>query len=438
MATTATTIPGSQATLGAPSNNLASSLVDQPDNTKTASTVVPNSPAPIAAPAPDPMSQGMINSYTPQVATATATPATATGYTAAQQAGAVSSPITQRVIDPEKETVAGQVAGIINANSPIMQQAQATALQRANDRGLGNSSLAVGAAQDAVLSAATPIGTADANVYGNAANLNTTTQNQFTATKDATQNVINGTNTAAVNAASEFGAGAANTASNLNAQLGTNVGLANSGALNAASTTGVQLSAQQTIQQQQIAANKILSDNSLSSQERNAQLSANTQQTIAAMQSETQKIMNDASLSQSDKNAQLSALTQTNIANASNLLSAANTKLTTDTQTAISLANNASAQIVAGLSASSQQLISKLDDENKITLQTDASAATLHAQAMIAIANIQQSPNVSDKAGAIQQVLDTLSNGLSVMGVVGNSLDFSNPTTTDTGGAVQG
>ncbi len=95
---------------------------------------------------------------------------------------------TMRNVDPATETVAGQVAGIINQNSPLMQQARAGAMSAANDRGLINSSLAVGAGQNAVLNAATPIATSDANVYGNAANINTNTANSLAASNAAALN----------------------------------------------------------------------------------------------------------------------------------------------------------------------------------------------------------------------------------------------------------
>ncbi len=153
--------------------------------------------------------------------------AAGTGYTAAQQAPAVSSDITKREIDPATETTEGRVQGIINSNSPLMQQAQAKAMQAANDRGLGNSSLAVGAAQNAVLGAATPIANADAGIYGNAATLNTTTQNQFAAQKDATQNQINANNTGSTNTASAFSADSRNKASLQNSSLDTQISLSN-------------------------------------------------------------------------------------------------------------------------------------------------------------------------------------------------------------------
>lgn len=64
-----------------------------------------------------------------------------------------------------KQTVQGQIAGIVAADSPLMQQAATMAKQQANQRGLLNSSMAVGAGQNAVYNAALPIAQQDASTY---------------------------------------------------------------------------------------------------------------------------------------------------------------------------------------------------------------------------------------------------------------------------------
>lgn len=92
--------------------------------------------------------------------------------------------------DPDKvqlgaeDMVENRVAGIISKNSPLMQQAHTGALQQMNQRGLVNSSMAVGAGQDAVIRNATPIASQDANTSTTAklANQNAgNTAKQFTA-----------------------------------------------------------------------------------------------------------------------------------------------------------------------------------------------------------------------------------------------------------------
>jgi hypothetical protein len=101
--------------------------------------------------------------------------------------------------------------------------------------------------------------------------------------------------------------------------------------------------------------------------------------------------------------------------------------ISADAQKMIATNNAQNAQIVATLNNTSQMAIAKLDQANKQILQTDANASSLHAQAMQTIAAIQTNPNVVDKEGAIQQVLATLNNGLAIMGIVANTLDFSKP-----------
>lgn len=94
----------------------------------------------------------------------------------------------QRTIDQSKETVQGQMAGLMAADSPYMQQARTRAAQVANGRGLLNSSMAVGAGESAAYDAAAPIANADAQIYGNAANYNTQQTNQALATRDDATN----------------------------------------------------------------------------------------------------------------------------------------------------------------------------------------------------------------------------------------------------------
>jgi len=177
------------------------------------------------------------NAQTKQAATdLTATPTTtgytaeqagSTGYTAQNQTANVYDAATRNAsnwnLTPEQQTVQGQLQGIIASNSPLMQQAQTTALQQMNKRGLLNSSMAVGAGQQAVISQALPIASADAAAYQtqnkfNAEQANVAAAANQAATNEASkfgataENVAAAANQAATNEASKFGASAANTA----------------------------------------------------------------------------------------------------------------------------------------------------------------------------------------------------------------------------------
>ncbi len=115
------------------------------------------------------------------------------------------------------QTAAGQLNQITAQDSPLMQRAATSGLQLANSRGLLNSSMGVGAAQDAVLAAATPIAVNDAGVRAKSAGYNADTANTFAVD-----------NTNATNTANSFAAQAANHASDFNA---TNVFTAQQSAL---------------------------------------------------------------------------------------------------------------------------------------------------------------------------------------------------------------
>lgn len=101
----------------------------------------------------------------------------------------------------EPQTVQNQLQGIIASNSPLMQQARTGALQSMNQRGLLNSSMAIGAGQDAVIRQALPIAQQDAQTFSRAGEFNANTANQMAQF-----------NTGQENAARQFGAGASNQA----------------------------------------------------------------------------------------------------------------------------------------------------------------------------------------------------------------------------------
>jgi hypothetical protein len=106
-----------------------------------------------------------------------------------------------------KQTVQGQLSGILAKNSPLMQRAATTGLQQANARGLLNSSMAVGAAQDAMIDRATPIAQADADVYARSAGYNSDTANKFQIANVDTINQAKSFGAQAINRSNEFNAG---------------------------------------------------------------------------------------------------------------------------------------------------------------------------------------------------------------------------------------
>ena len=114
------------------------------------------------------------------------------------------------------QTVQGQVKAIIDENSPLMQQAETRSLQKANARGLMNSSIAVGAGQSALYDAAAPIAAADAATFARAGEFDAGAKQQ-----------VNLANQGSTNTADQFNAGSINQVNSQNSQLQTNVALNN-------------------------------------------------------------------------------------------------------------------------------------------------------------------------------------------------------------------
>ncbi len=144
-----------------------------------------------------------VASYTP--AQATADVATSKGY----------NPNAFAVTDDQ--TVQGQLSKIMSADSPLLQQAKARANIESNNSGLLDSSMAQGAAEQALLSSALPIAQQDASTYNKE--------------MENTQN--------AKNAAAAFEAQAGNTAELQTSQQETAVAQGNQKAINDAFQTAV-------------------------------------------------------------------------------------------------------------------------------------------------------------------------------------------------------
>jgi hypothetical protein len=142
--------------------------------------------------------------------------ATTTGYTPTAQKTSSYTP-TNWAIDPEatkeSQTVQGQLQGIIAANSPLLQQAEAQARQQMNQRGLLNTSMAVGAGQEAVIKQALPIATQDATLFANQAKYNADIATSAAQFEAAAKNTAFGADKAAQDAAAQFKAAAENASS---------------------------------------------------------------------------------------------------------------------------------------------------------------------------------------------------------------------------------
>ena len=219
---------------------------------------------------PPGLNGGLVNSVTPATPppapttpTYSTTPVTAKTYTA--------TPYDV----PANATVQDRVKAIVGEDSPLMQQAKQRATQEMAQRGLVNSSLAVGAGEQAVIAQALPIAQQDAQTYANAA---TNTANQK-------------------NAASQFNTGSENTVALTNAQQ-TNAAAQNN---------------------QQAAVQLLNTAMTTDAQTRLANLDTQTRLALANFDTQTRQLLQT---NQSASNAYVQAVTNISNISASNTMSA--------------------------------------------------------------------------------------------------------------------
>lgn len=107
---------------------------------------------------------------------------------------------------------------MIGRDSEYMQMAKSNAQRNMSARGLGNSSLAVGANYAAGISASLPIAQQDASAFNEIGMSNTNAKNQFDLSNQAAQNRALSENSNAQNQANTWNATAKDTANKLNQQ----------------------------------------------------------------------------------------------------------------------------------------------------------------------------------------------------------------------------
>jgi hypothetical protein len=139
--------------------------------------------------------------------TASATPAVApTIAPAATYAPAKLDTPANWSITPN-QTVSGQLDNVLGKDSLPMQRARSQGLELSNGRGLLNSTMAIGAAQDSLIGAALPIAQADATANLGVNRYNVDTANNFSTTNANAQTAANSFNTQQTNATNQFNVG---------------------------------------------------------------------------------------------------------------------------------------------------------------------------------------------------------------------------------------
>lgn len=214
---------------------------------------------------------------------------------------AASEKLTAATYDPTKatvnaptDTVQGQLTGLLDPNSALMQRAVTGSKQQANASGLLNSSMAAQAGQAAMIDKALPIASQDASTYGNfnLTNVNAdNTSKQFNAQQTnamgqfnvGQQNAINTANTESQNLAKRDYSTAYNSGLSTNAQLDQNTW-----------ATGQQVEASKANAAAQVASSQAIAGAQIQA----AQLAAQATRDTAAMGYISQAVTNYTTSSQ--------------------------------------------------------------------------------------------------------------------------------------------
>lgn len=299
--------------------------------------------------------------------------------------GKSSKGILSRWMVDDSQLVESRMNDMLSKGSAYRDQAETTAMQQSNKRGLLNSSMAATAGYSAAIQSALPIAQQDAQTMATAGQYNTTqanTMSQFNAGQDQGMTLAN---MDAENAARQYGAESSNRGILTQAELTQQTNMANMDAQNAAS----QFNTQQT--------NTGIIRNSELDQE-NAQF--NAQQQNAISEANAARAF-DASTSQLQANVETF-------------------KAVTDQQTQIAM--------------------SEIEAEYNQLMQASASAADLYSQMMTNITNISTNKDMDADAKtiAIQNQLTMLEEGLATLSTVnelelGDILDFTTVMTGSTG-----
>jgi hypothetical protein len=286
----------------------------------------------------------------------------ANGYNAAQALGN-----NWNVTD--NQTVQGQLTGLIASNSPLMQQAQTSAMQDMNRRGLYNSSMAIGAGQDAVIRNALPIAQADAATYANSAKYAADVANTI----------------------GQFNVGQTNTAQQYNANALNQAAAANQAAQN----TAAQYNAGNLTDMSKFNASSGLQNAQFNAQQENAVRESNAARTQ-----------------------------QTSLANADATNKALAQQIDNSFKAAIASADNTTKIQLQEIDASTRENLAGIEAQYKQLMQSTASASELYQQALKNINDVMMNPDLEAATvqTAINNQMNALKNGLAVVDAMNNDI----------------
>ena len=264
-------------------------------------------------------------------------------------------------------TVQGLLGQIMAQDNPLMQQARTMSQQQMASRGLLNSSMAIGAGQDALYRVAMPIAQQDAQAYNNTDQFNAQAKNNMSQYNASNQQQTALANMQAQNAASQYGAEALNQSAAQNAQAQNQIKQYNAS------------------NEQQVALANAQARNSMN------QFNAGNQFSAQQANMQAQNNMNQFNAQQTNAQGQFNA-TQTNDL------------------------------IKTQLEFGNRTQLANIEASYKTLMQANQSAGDLYQQTVKNITDIQSNADMEPdtKASAIANQLSYLQTGLNILGKMNN------------------
>lgn len=395
---------------------------------------MPDEIPPVVPPTPPP-GIGLINTAPGLATTAPIAGAGApvTGFNPAQAtaAQATAAPFTVG----SKATVAGQLKEILDAGSPLLEEAEANARQAMSGRGLINSTIALSAGQKALYDAALPIASADAATWDRAGTNTTAAQNQTSQFNAGLTTDVSKTNAGQDNAAMSQAAQASNQVGltklqgDVQKELERIRGDITLSVADKDAAARQQIANLQAATQQQVAA--LQASTTLTEQERAIEANRVLQGMQSTLQQQLAHIQADTTLSVADKQAQ-----------SQRLIASMNNQTARDVQ----LMQNAGALQNIQANGVINTRLADIDGRYRLLIQSSAGAAQIWSNALQFMNNVVMNPDINPEQkneylnNKVQEVNDALDIQARIAGtpVVSSLLNYSLVGNDEGGGSARG
>ena len=278
---------------------------------------------------------------------------------------------------PDKDsTVQGQVANITDAGGPLMDRAATRAKQEAGNRGLLNSSIAVGAGQSALYDAALPMAQQDAGTFAAAGKRNAD----------------------AADATSQFNANSVNRSTSERDAAGVSGYQQQTGLLSQATLQGADIASQEKMQQAGFGQQQILQTADIASQEKRQAADIGSRYDLATLDVNSRAALQQADAANQQKLQAAQATLQTNLATQDQGVRQSMQQYDLAVKQAMQGTDNQTRLQIATLDADTQAALAETNNKYRVQLQSSQSMTASYQSMVDGISRVMVDPNMDAPA----------------------------------------